>query len=370
MSKYLRRYNEKTGKWEIVSPTSTDDICVSNTSFNSEEVPMSRLTDVLNNIGSDIDRLKRNVSWLAEHGGSGGGIGIGGGSASNYKITVVNAGITNDTLYVNQPKFSVVFKIAGGTVNDIVEYRAIYDGTYLNSNYTKIKANTNISIDINDIEMFSKMTPHTLIIEAIDTEGNAIPTYTLSIIETSIKVTCPASNILTIGSSGMFDLFITNKILNSTTSIKVTNTSVTGYEYNYSYTSTNAGETIVPIDFYKFLIDEASVEVGKTYTLKIEVQTTTSDGTPINATPIYTTIMIQGSNKIVINLQSLTTQEAFDADKINGTQFAVGGNITFGFTPYLIDNLTTYYAVQLESAAGSPNNTLKINIVGDYDCAP
>jgi hypothetical protein len=74
--------------------------------------------------------------------------------------------------------------------------------------------------------------------------------------------------------------------------------------------------------------------------------------------------MIQGSNKIVINLQDLTTVEDYDANNETGSEFATGGNITFAFTPYLIDNLTMYYAVQLKSATNSLNI---IDIAGYYD---
>ena len=364
MSKYLRKYNEHTGKWEIIAPTSSDDISVSNTGFNNKEVPTSTLTDVLNDIGNDISKLKRNVSWLAEHGGGGGGIGVGGGTVTNYKIMVMNAGIVNDTLYVNQSKFSVTFKVTGGSVNDSIEYRVIYDGNYLNNNFTKAKVNTNITINVDDIEMFSLATPHTLMIEAIDADGITIPPYTLSVVESSIKVTCQPSNILTIGSEeGKFDIFVTNKILNAVTNIKITNTSFDNKEYTYSYTSTSTAETVIPIDFYSNLVDKALIAVGNTYALKIEAQTTTSEGTPIDAVPVYTNIMIQGSSKIVINLQSLTTVDEFDADVVNGSEFAAGGNINFGFTPYLIDNLTTYYAVQLESVTGGN----KVDIAGYYD---
>ena len=364
MSKYLRKYNEKTGKWEIISPTSTDDICVSNTQFNNETTPISKLTDVLNGIGDDISKLKRNVSWLAEHGGGGGGIGS--GNTTNYKVVIMNAGVTNDTLYVNESKFSVTFKITGGSINDMIDYRVIYDGSYINNAYTKVKVNTNVTIDIDDIEKYSKVTPHTFIIEAVDGDGMTIPPYTLSIVETSIKVLCDDANILTIGGDGIFNIYVTNKILNSETNVKIINTSFNSQEYTYSYRSTSTAETIIPINFYKYLIDEAQVSVGNVYSLKIEVQTTTSEGTPINSSPVYTNIMIQGSNKIVINLQSLTTDEEYDANKDKGSEFATGGNITFGFTPYLIDNLVIYYAVQLESAMSSSNNA-KIDIAGYYD---
>lgn len=364
MSRYLRKYNENTGKWEIISPTSSDDISVTNTGYNSGDNSISTLTDVLNGIGSDINTLKRNVSWLAEHGGGGGGIGVGGGNITNYKIMVMNAGIVNDTLYVNQSKFSVTFKVTGGSVSDTIEYRIVYDGNYINNAFTKVKVNTNVTISIDDIEMFSKVTPHTLVIEAIDADGMTIPPYTLSVVEASVKVECPLSNILTIGQEGKFDIFVTNKILNVTTSVKIINTSFDNKEYNYSYVSTTTATTPIPIDFYKYLVDEALVAVGNTYSLKIEVQTTTSEGTPINGAPIYTTISIIGSNEIVINLQSITSENDYDADVPNGSEFAAGGNLNFGFTPYLIDNLTIYYAVQLQSA---DNEDIKEDIAGYFD---
>lgn len=366
MPKYLKKYNEITGKWEVISPTSTDDIYVMNTSFNDSSTPVSNLTNVLNGINSDIDRLQRNVSWLAEHGGGGGSIGGTGGGViggSNYKIVVLNAGISNDTLFVNDKSFSVTFKFTGGSLTDDVEYRVIYDGNYINDKFTKTRVNTNITITIDDIEKYSHVTPHSFIIEAVDSEGLTIPSYTLSVVEASIKVSCSSQNVLTIGGDGSFDIYITNKILNSDTTVKITNTSADNREYNYTYRSVNSSEIVIPVNFYKELIDESLVEVGNTYSLKIEVQTTTSDGTPINATPVYTTIMIQGSNSIVINFQSLTSVEEFDADSENGSEYALSGNINFGFTPYLTDNFTIYYAVQLVSEDGS----YKFNIAGYYD---
>lgn len=360
MTKFLKKYNEKTGKWEIISPTSTDDIFVSNTNFNKNSNSVSNLTNVLNDIGEKIDKLKQNVSWLAEHGG---GNGTGGNVGSNYNIVIVNAGVQNNTLYVDNSKFSVTFKVNGGSINDIIEYRVIYDGNYINKNFTKIKVNTNTTIEINDIEVFSKVTPHTMVIEAIDSDGMTIPSYTLSIVESSIKVECEKNNILTIGESGLFDIFITNKIINSTTNIKIINTSMDNFEYNKTYISNNVSQERIPIDFYELVSPSANVAVGDVYTLKIEVQATTIEGIPINATPLYTTIMIQGSNKIVINLSSLTTKEEFEADKENGSEFAIGGNLIFGFTPYLTDNRIIYYAIQLESAI----TDVKKDIVGYYD---
>ena len=135
------------------------------------------------------------------------------------------------------------------------------------------------------------------------------------------------------------------------------------FEYNKTYISNNVSQERIPIDFYELVSPSANVAVGDVYTLKIEVQATTIEGIPINATPLYTTIMIQGSNKIVINLSSLTTKEEFESDKENGSEFAIGGNLIFGFTPYLTDNRIIYYAIQLESAI----TDVKKDIVGYYD---
>ena len=86
MSKYLKRYNEETGKWELVSAPDvsvvqqledgsdiTDtNVVITNVNYAGGESGETTLNKTLTVISDDISRLERNVSWLAEHGGGGG----------------------------------------------------------------------------------------------------------------------------------------------------------------------------------------------------------------------------------------------------------------------------------------------------------
>ena len=361
MPKFLKKYNEKTGKWEIFSPTSTDDVSVSNTSFNTTEQPTSKLTDVLNNIGEDIEKLKRNVSWLAEHGGSGGGIGTGGPTAG-YKIIVTNAGIQDDVLYVSNSAFTVTFKIEGAS-NEIVKYKVFYDGEPLSSKYTETKTNTTVAIQIDNIEMIGSVTPHSMIIEGIDNNGMAIPSCRISIIETSIKIEANNTQLVA-GGNGLFNVFVTNKMLGSQTSVKVTNNSVAGQSYVTTYNNVEVGATIVPINFFKDLMKDVSPIIGSTYNLRIEAFATTSNNSVIQADPIFVKISIIGSNQFVITLDGISEEDDYNNDVENGSEYFLGGSIVFSFTPFLTNNTTNYYAIRM---VRNTNSSDTIDIAGNID---
>ena len=88
MSKVLKRYDETTGEWIIVSAPdvsvvqqiedgsdiSDTNVIVTNYNYIDGE-GRKTLNDTLTDINDDISKLQRNVSWLAEHGGGGGGQG-------------------------------------------------------------------------------------------------------------------------------------------------------------------------------------------------------------------------------------------------------------------------------------------------------
>ena len=357
MAKYLKKYNKNTQSWEIISPNSANDVYVTNPNFAISGTPIT-LDSALSNINSEINHLKRNVSWLAEHGG-GGGYGGGGSATSNYGVVIMNAGVTNNTLYIRNKSIDIHFKFTGGTINDNVEYRVVYDGNYL-TQYVKTRVNNVITISIDNIEKYTTLTPHTLIIEGIDADGMTIPSYTLSIVETSISVECQSENILSIGGNGVFNIFVTNKILNASTTITIINTNYGNKEYLYNYTSTTISKTQIPIDFFKELVDVTNVAVGNIYNLTIKCQTTTSDGTVVNGESISTRILIQGTDSLVINVQGI--RESGDTNT-ELTNFTAGGNCIFSFTPYLLNNNKTYYAIRLQKKDG----TYAINYAGFID---
>ena len=129
MAKYLRKYNKETKQWEVLSPNYSSDIYVTNPSILQTSGDPKNLDVVLSSINEDITKLKRNVSWLAEHGG--GGNGIGGGSSASYNFFITNGGIVNDILYVSSLPLTIKFKINGGSAKDLVSYQVFYDGMSL-----------------------------------------------------------------------------------------------------------------------------------------------------------------------------------------------------------------------------------------------
>ena len=347
MAIYAKKYNEKLKKWEVVSPTSDSDIVVLNNNYTDSGNPVT-LNSTLSKISSDIEKLQRNVSWLAEHGGGGGG-GNGGTQGSNYAITILNPGVTDNQLFVSSRTFTISFKITGGTTSDYVQYRCIYDGNALDNNYTRVRVNTTVKVEISDIEEFSNVTPHSFIIEAVDPDGMSIPSYNLAIVETSIVLGVQKDNIFKIGSESKFIVNVTNKILNSEVTIKVKNTT-TNNEDTITFTSNTTATQQVNFNFFDKLVDIASVKVGNRYNLSITGQLTTHNGTRIDADEVTANVLIQGSDKIVIILSEIPTLEEFE----NGTEkeFSSNGNLIFGFTPFLSSNVSSvYYAVKISLGA-------------------
>lgn len=351
MAIYAKKYNNISGKWEVISPTSDNDVVVLNNNYTESGTPVT-LNHTLSQISGDIEKLQRNVSWLAEHGGGGGGYGT--GSASNYGIVVTNGGMTDNQLYVNSKNFTVYFKITGGTATDYVQYRCTYDGNALDNNYAQVRVNTTVKVDVSDIEKYSTVAPHTFIIDAIDPNGLSIQSYTLNITETSIVLSTQKDNVFKIGSDSEIIVSVTNKILNSEVTINVKNTTTNNTAVSSFNSNTTATQT-VKFNFFEKLVDTASVKVGSRYNLTINGQVTTSSGLHIDAEEINASVLIQGSDKIVITLSDLPTKEEFEElDEDNKKQASSSGNLSFGFTPFFTSNVSSvYYAIKLSNGSVS-----------------
>ena len=158
MSKYLKKYNEETKEWEIVSAPDVSviqqieggsDITDTNVIITNyhfiEESGTTTLDGALNTISDDISKLQRNVSWLAEHGGNGGG---GGGSITSYGISVSQPIVTDKKAYVSSKKFTIEFMVTGGTGSEDCTYQYTY-GTKT-SPTINAKTNTLITIPIDN----------------------------------------------------------------------------------------------------------------------------------------------------------------------------------------------------------------------------
>lgn len=356
MSKCLRKYNKSTEKWEIISPASSDYIAVSNTNFNNEGSSLNTLTDVLNNIGNDINKLKRNVSWLAEHGG-GGGIGGGGGAAVAYKINVF--GLTNNKLYITKSPFSFSFRIEGGTNLDIVEYQVYYDNVPFGSS-TKTTANKNTDITIPRIDLNGERNQHFVEIRAVDNNGLTIPSLSFEVVEALISIDCDERFTLSMDENDRrFSVYVTNKMLNTNVVVTVTNVKDSSKTVKIEYPSNTKEPVQVPFEFKNNLIN-GEIYAGAQYQLQIDAQVE-YEGQFYNAETKFTNIFIVSTDNIVVTFNGVCSENDYNEDNNNISEYATNGSLKFSFTPYLKNENNLYYAVRLKSFDG----TKIIKIKGD-----
>ena len=200
MAKYLKRYNKKTQKWEIISGGETTVIQTidSGTPIYDKNITVTsesyteyagndalKLNETLGVIDNNIKKLQRNVSWLAEHGGGGGGNGTGGNSS--YGIVVVSPLIENNAVYVTEDSLTIKFRITGGTESDTFRYRYTLDGINTTS-YVAVNNDELITINIPSLSKLSNSTMHTVLIEALNPYGLNMPPLNFRIYESSLKL--------------------------------------------------------------------------------------------------------------------------------------------------------------------------------------
>ena len=202
MSKYLKRYNEETRKWELVSAPDvsvvqkledgsdiTDtNVVVTNVNYAGESGETPNLDETLTIISDDISRLQRNVSWLAEHGG--GGSGGGGGTQQSYGILVISPALTDNAAYVSGKTFEIEFIITGGTDGDECQYAYEYDS--VQHDYAKIGVNESVKIQIDNTESDKK--EHSMLIRAINPFGTNITPIQFRIYESTLTLAFDAAS--------------------------------------------------------------------------------------------------------------------------------------------------------------------------------
>ena len=353
MAKYLRKYNKETNKWEVLSPSSSSDIYVTNPSIVSSDTPQN-LDSVLTNINNDITKLKRNVSWLAEHGG--GGNGIGGGSVASYKFLVTNGGIVNDILYVSSLPLTIKFKVSGGSPKDLVSYQVYYDGTSLTNGLKEVNANTEQSVVINNFT--DGISNHTLRFEGIDANGMSIDTYVLTIIESSIKIEL-ANDVFNydINDAGDFIVYVTNKIINSDTRLSITNLT---HNKTKVFTFKTQDTIKEAFTFNLFngnndderLLIKNNIEVNKKYTFAISATTTTITNTEISSDILYPEIWFKSSNAFTIVVKGINSYE----DVLNNisvkSEHELNSNLSFSFNIYHGGLSIAYYSIVMSKSSG------------------
>ena len=364
MGKYLRKYNKETGIWEILSPNYSNDIFVTNPSLIPSKNAPQTLDTVLTTMNDDIVKLKQNVSWLAEHGGGGNGLGGGSGTAS-YKFFIENGG-NGDTLYVSSTPYTINFKIIGGNSTDKVKYMVTYDGVILTSTYVECRTNAMQSIVIPNFTEGVSM--HLLQFDGIDADGIAFEPRIITILESSlqIRLTNDIINFDVNGDNPIINVLVTNKAINSETVLTLTNLNST-ITKNFNFTTDGANEEPYSVGLYTSgLIDKTNVQIGKKYTFAISAYTDTSNGIRVESDVLYPEIWFKSDSSFAIVVEGVTPIADFDSGIATAPIIEVGSNFSFAFTVYHGGVPSVYYAIVLSKSSGETKQSNDIEIYGDY----
>ncbi len=373
MPKVLKKYNPVTKKWESLTESviNIEDIQINNLPITDNHIDItnpfytnndgaSTLNDALSSIGSDIAKLQRNVSWLAEHGGGGGNGGGGGsdsgGSSVSYGIYVTYPTLENNTVYVSDSKLVIKFMITGGTDDEVCQYRYVYDDTYT-SQSVGCKVNEITTITIEDINMVTNSTTHNITINATNSAGKTIPPVSFKIYESSLKIELNTTNgrneisnnellMARNNKNGLVYFDLKNALMGSTTVIKYSCNSV---EVTMpGYINERVTETI-PINIWDVIGN--NVNVDDLYTVSISVQATL--GNILNKTPeLKFNVRITDPNEFTIYFDGITYAEDVEEGTTEPTEIEQSDLLKFTFKPNLpktITNLNIYYAIRIIS---------------------
>jgi hypothetical protein len=370
MAKVLKKYNKETKKWENITETlvNIDNIIYNGEDINDNNVEItnpfytndsaSTLNDALSCIGSEIAELRRNVSWLAEHGGGGGG--GGGTSSTGYGIHITQPTIENNSVYISTDNLIVKFMITGGTEEEICQYRYTYDDNYT-SQYVACKVNEIVTIKIDNINMVTTNSTHTLYISAVNSLGTTIPPVSFKIYESSLslalnKTQNDISNNEVLLSrndrNGLVYFDIKNGLIGSDTVIKYSCNSVECTLPSYNNVRVN---DVIPINVWEVIGN--NIEVNQLYTVNISAQSTL--GTVFNKTPnLYFNVRITDPNEFTIYFDGLTYLEDVEdtENPSSPTEIEQSDLLKFTFKaslPITITNKIIRYAIEIVSEDGT-----------------
>lgn len=377
MAKYLKRYNKKTNKWEIISGGETTviqtfdsgstiydkNIMVSAPDYTGnagEEA--SHLDETLGVISNDIKKLQRNVSWLAEHGGGGGGNGTGGNAS--YGIVLISPLVENNAVYVTEDTLSIKFRITGGTDSDTFRYRYTLDGINTTS-YVAVNNDELVTINIPSLSALSNNSMHTVLIEALNPYGLSMSPLNFRIYESSLKLSVDKNrNNISNGEillsmndlTGYIYFKIKNGVERSQTTLHVecnNNSSAITYE------NETTDEVSIPFSFWD-IIDKNNVVSNGRYTIGYYAQATLGTSVNNKTEMAYFDVRITNPNEMSIYLDGVTYASTEETAVF--TELEQNDKLTFNFKVYLPSNVTNNsirYALWLLSPKGEKYELLE-----------
>ena len=326
----LKKYNKQTDTWDIIASGNASGIVVTDPHFVSENNTQKSVNDVLVEMDNKIEQTRRNLSWVVQNGTIGGG--GGGGTSSGGTIQLTNSNITTiegiNYLYATETKVTLNYLIEASIPNKPYSLSVMLDGEYIVKNKT-VYSQIPGTIEIDNINKHSNNSSHSVVIMCSDEEGISLPSYRLTIVESSISLSAQvASNIVSIGIPYSITYTILNKTLGVETHLIVSEPSVNASLDINVGSFTSSTPKIVTVNFFD-LIDAADVRTGSSYQIKA-VAAATVNNQQITSNETTTTVVVEDGKELVVLVNGISQEGVDDV-----TEFIESGNITFSFTPYL-----------------------------------
>ena len=349
MADNIKRYNPKTGNWDISSSGKATGIIVEDPRLIDPEVAEEGVTgeslnDVLVRHEQELKKQGGYIAWLAEHGGGGSG---GGGGTTGNKVTLTNANIVKEgninylystvttnikleyliTSSKNNKRYFITVTLDG---NNIIEGKEAW-------------TNTPGTLNIPQLDRFSNNSTHSVVITATDTDGFAAESYLLNIVEASIKLASSvAGSTATVGIDYFITYTVTSKIIGSNVNLVVTNVT------NGATKTIELGKTTstAPKQVNVNLWELGNIIAGSSYTIQAQAFTSMNEAT-VQSDKVTNRVVVEDGANLVVLVEGITSKAEVDAG-VERTKFSQSGNISFAFTPYLAGVSLIYYAIRIE----------------------
>ena len=342
----LKKFNESTGTWDIISSGNASGIMVTDPHFLEEGQTFKSVNQVLVDMDDKVEETKRNLSWVVLNGTIGGG-GGGGGTTASIKLTDGSIVTTEGVhyLYSTSTKLTLHYLISSTKPNEKYNISVSLDGNTIISNqvgYSSVQG----TLEIPNIAEFSSSASHSIVVTAENTEGISVSPYLLTVVESSISLESSVTSVTaTIGLPYNITYKITNKVLGSETSLIVTNTT-NGISKSYSVGKfTSVEPKLLDVNFFD-LFNGATPTAGSSYTISAQA-TTSVDTQVIQSDTVTNKVVVEDGQTLVVLVDGITTQADIEAGT-EPTEFAQSGNISFSFTPYLAGVSIIYYAIRIQ----------------------
>lgn len=359
MAKYAKVYNKETEEWEILNPyknnhslsgsTNASDVIVDNPHYTDENGDNVTLNDALSDISENIYELRRNVSWLAEHKGTGGGGGGGPIVDYNYKIKVLGVNENNEGIAnIKDSIMTVTFYIENHN-GKTFDYKVYYDNNLIEASSITGSAQRTVKGEV------SLSNEHLLTIIATENEsGYILPQFNAKLTQSMIEISVDNKEMpCVINENTKVMINVTNTLRNTETALIFTCDEVEDKQFEHIFKNTSVDYTDkVVLDW--FTEDGTGISNGLgiamepnfTYTIHVYAD---DDRAGLSNTETFRVTMTQPGKITMSDLVGLAkTPTMLEENEDYKTPFE--SSLSFSFTTYLDVNNNTekpYYAVVL-----------------------